>query len=94
MKLIPENRHLLVEPIEEKEEQESAFKILTPEDYEKPASPYVLCKILNIADNCSTVGVTIDDEVIIERRMLHKIDVSGKSFYLVLENYVYGRLYK
>ena len=92
MKLIPDNRHLLVEPVEEKQEESSEFKILTPDDYKKPESPYVLCKVLNIADNCSIAHLAIDDEVIVERRMLHKVDIRGKTFYLVLENYVYGRL--
>ena len=95
MKFIPENRHLLVEPLEEEElEENGAFKILTPDDYKKPESPYVLCKILNVADSCDKISVEIGDEAIVERRMLHKVEISGKSFYLVLENYVYGRLYR
>lgn len=94
MKFIPENRHLLVRPIEEKQEEESSFKILTPDDYKKPESPYVLCEVLNIADSCEKIRVDIGDEVAVERRMLHKVEISGESFYLVLENYIYGRLYR
>ena len=94
MKLIPENRHLLVEPIEEKEEKLEGVKILTPDDYKRPESPYVLCKVVNVADNCTTTEIAIDNEVIVERRMLHKVDISDKSFYLVLENYIYGRIHR
>ena len=94
MKLIPENRHLLVEPIEEKEEKLKGVKILTPDDYKRPESPYVLCKVVNVADNCTTTEIAIDNEVIVERRMLHKVDISDKSFYLVLENYIYGRIHR
>ena len=35
-----------------------------------------------------------EQEVIVERRMLHKVDICNESFYLVLENYIYGRLYR
>ena len=30
--------------------------------------------------------------IVVERRMLHKVDVEGETFYLVLENYVFGRI--
>jgi len=94
MKLIPENRHVLVELIEKESEEATPFKILTPDDYKEPLSPYALCKILNVADSCTSVDVAIDEEVIVERRMLHKVDICNESFYLVLENYIYGRLYR
>jgi len=94
MKFIPENRHLLVEPIDNNQEEENPFKILTPDDYRVPESPYVLCKILNIADNCEKNELEIGNRIVVERRMLHKIELSGKTFYLVLENYIYGRLYR
>ena len=94
MKFIPDNRHLLVRPIEKKEKEESAFKILTPDDYKEPESPYVVCEVLNIADTCSIAHLKIGDEIVVERRMLHKVDISDKTFYLVLENYIYGRLYR
>ena len=94
MKLIPENRHLLVEPVVEKQKKEtSVFNILTPDDYKEPESVYALCEVIDVASNCS-VSVSVGDAVVVERRMLHKVDLSGKTFYLVLENYVYGRLQK
>ena len=36
----PFNRHLLVEPLEE-EEEEAESVIVLPTDYEKPQSPYL-----------------------------------------------------
>jgi len=91
MKFKPQNRHLLVLPIEEKQE-ENNFKILTPVDYKKPESPYLLCEVLAVARDCKIKEFNLSDKVAIERRMLHKLDLSGETFYLVLENYVYGRL--
>lgn len=94
MKFKPYNRHFLVLPIEEEKQEKNNFKILTPDDYKKPESPYLLCEILDIATDCKMKGFKMGDMVVIERRMLHKVELSGKSFYLVLENYIYGRLIK
>ena len=90
----PKNRHLLVEVIEEEEEQRETggIEIYYPDGYEKPKSPYVICKILDIAPSCSIEGVDPGDEVLIERRMLNKLEIRGETFYLVLENYIYGRI--
>lgn len=88
MYLEPKNRHLLVLPIEEKNEKST---ILVPDDYKKPQSPYVTCDILGKADDC-TVTANIGDRVVIERRMLCEVKAMGETNYLVLENYVYGRL--
>ena len=85
----PKNRHLLVLPVECEEKKESL--IVLPEDYKKPESPYIICDILGKADDCS-LEVEVGDRVVIERRMLQEIKASGETNYLVLENYVYGRL--
>ena len=39
-----------------------------------------------------TVHKVTGDKIIIERRMLCSIDITEKPVYLVLENYVYGRI--
>jgi len=36
--------------------------------------------------------LSLNDVVLVERRMLHKVEISDYSFYLVLENYIYGRI--
>ena len=89
MYLEPKNRHLLVFPIDEEKENKSA--IILPEDYKQPQSPYVTCDILGIANNCE-LDVSIGDRIVIERRMLQEVKAGGETNYLVLENYVYGRL--
>jgi hypothetical protein len=94
MRFEPKNRHLLVEIIEEEEQKKAvgAIEIYYPEGYEAPKSPYVVCKILDIAPSCSVEGIGIEDQVLIERRMLNKLEIRGETFYLVLENYIYGRI--
>tara|TARA_B100000214_G_C23519222_1_gene424214 strand:+ start:65 stop:346 length:282 start_codon:yes stop_codon:yes gene_type:complete len=86
----PFNRHLLVEPLEE-EEEESESVIVLPTDYEKPKSQYLPAKVLDYSEDCS-IELTKGSTVVIERRMLHAIEVKDKTYYLVLENYIFGRL--
>ena len=86
----PFNRHLLIEPMEE-EEEETESVIVLPTEYEKPKSPYLVAKVLDYSKDCATI-LSKDNIVIVERRMLHTIEIKDKTYYLVLENYVFGRL--
>lgn len=90
MYLEPTNRHLLVLPIETKEEKERSLIVL-PDEYKVPEAPYVTCDVLGMAADCS-IQVSIGDSIVVERRMLQEIKAAGETNYLVLENYVYGRL--
>ena len=46
-----------------------------------------------IADDSKfSASLNINDTIVVERRMLNKIEFEGKTSYLVLENYVFGRL--
>ena len=90
----PFNRHLVVDVIEEQEKTDESLIVL-PSDYEKPQSPYVRAVVIEVASD-SKLGDWLEalDEVLVERRMLHKIELDDSTFYLVLENYVYGRIDK
>ena len=89
MYLEPKNRHLLVLPQGEEESEKSL--IVLPDDYKKPVSPYAVCDVLGKAEDCS-LKIKIGDKIVIERRMLQEVKAMGETNYLVLENYVYGRL--
>jgi len=89
MYLEPQNRHLLILPLEDKTPEESV--IILPQDYKEPESPYVMCDVLGVATDCK-LQIAIGDCVVVERRMLHEVKAMGVTNYLVLENYVYGRL--
>ena len=84
------NRHVLVELVEEEEETKESL-IALPQDYKKQESPYMVVKVLDKAEDCRTF-VEVCDKVVIERRMLIEIEIKGEKNYLVLENYIYGRL--
>lgn len=89
MTFIPMNRHLYVLPI--KEESEDQPMIVLPNDFQKPESPYVICDVLDIAEDCE-INVDIGDRIIVENRMLHQIFANDETIYIVLQNYVYGRI--
>ena len=92
MNFEPTNRHILVNPIEE-EQEESNSLIVLPDDYKKQESPYLACSVLAIASDSKLVdSIRQYDTIVIERRMLQKIVMNGTEIYLVLDNYVMGRL--
>ena len=94
MNFEPTNRHILVNPIEE-EQEESNSLIMLPDDYKKQESPYLACSVLAIASDSKLVdSIRQYDTIVIERRMLQKIAMNGTEIYLVLDNYVMGRFTK
>jgi len=86
----PFNRHVLIKPIE-KEEPKKESLIVLPTDYKKPESPHLIGEVLDFAVDIS-LPLSCGDKVIFEKRMLNKIQIDGKTYYLVLENYIYGRI--
>ena len=88
MYLEPHNRHLLVYPLKDNKEE---ISFVLPDEYKQPESPYIVCDILGIAEDCK-VSLQVGDRIVVERRMLCEVKAAGETNYLVLENYVYGRL--
>ena len=92
MNFKPFNRYILVEPIEEQKEEQSVAIVL-PENYTKPLSVYLKCRVLSVSRDSKLSSIlSKGDLIIIERRMLCNVDITEKPVYLVLENYVYGRI--
>jgi len=92
MSLIPENRHLLVYPVEESQESNyDKVQLLMPDDFKPPQSLHVVCEVVDIAKDSKFYGEIVD-RIVTERRMLQEINIEGETYYLVLENYVFGRL--
>ena len=92
MSLIPENRHLLVNPIEEPISQNhDRVQLLMPDDFKPPQSLHVVCEVVSIAKDSKFYGEIVD-RIVTERRMLQEIKIEGETYYLVLENYVFGRI--
>ena len=83
MSVIPVNRMLLLQPIEEEEHEAS---ILLPEDY-VAKSPFGEATVLSVADDCK-VKVSGGDNIIFDNSMLQEVSLNGQTHYLLLENYV------
>ena len=84
----PQNRHLLVEPyVEEKRET----SILLPEDYETKKEEYVVVNVKDRAPDCK-VSCSAGTLAVVQARMLEELVVQGKTYHLILENYVLGTL--
>ena len=86
----PFNRHILIKLIEKEEAKEESLVVL-PTDYKKPESPHQLGVVLETAGDCS-LPVSSGDTVVFEKRMINKIQIEEETYYLVLENYIYGRI--
>ncbi len=86
----PFNRHVLVRLEEEKEEKTESLIVL-PTDYKKPESPYQVGMVLNLSDDC-TIDLSVGDKIVFEKRTLQEIEILGIKHYLILENYIYGRI--
>ena len=92
MNFIPFNRHIVVDVIEDAHDTQDSLVVL-PTDYEKPQSPYVRALVIQVSDDSKFYKkLSLNDVILVERRMLHKVDISEYSFYLVLENYIYGSI--
>jgi len=92
MKIEPTNRHILIKPLEQKKQENDSIIVL-PDDYKKPESPYKICEVISVSyDSKFSNSLKSGDNIIVEQRMIQKIDVDKNEFYLVLENYVLGRI--
>ena len=90
MNFKPLNRHVLLHPVE-KEKEENKSTILVPDDYVQVKSPYETYSVLDMARDCEKVSNSdIGKHVVVNNSMVEEIKVNGETYYLLLENYVYG----
>lgn len=91
----PFNRHLLLEQCEVERQESSLDKpvssaILVPEGY-KPKPSHELYKVVDMAEDCNNVNkIKLMDRVVVNNSTVEEISINDKTFYLVLENYIYG----
>ena len=84
MKVMPKNRHLLVEPIEEDEAQETS--VLLPADYQKQKE-FVVAKVISVHDSVKE-EIKEGSLVVAEPNMIREVSLEGDSYYLLQANYV------
>ena len=92
MGLEPFNRHVLLHPTKKVEEDDKST-ILVPDDYVKVKSPYETYSVASVARDCEKVSNNdIGRSVVVNNSMVEEIKVHGETYYLLLENYVYGMI--
>ena len=88
MKFSPKNRYLLVQT---QKQEDAETGVLLPEGYTHRKDKYVTATVLDTATDCKDV-ITYGAQVVVDASMLEEVNVSGKTFEIVLENYVVGLL--
>ena len=90
MNFEPFNKHILLLPIEEEQNKEESLFVM-PDEYKPPKSPYMICEVLAMAEDC-TIFLRLGDKIVVERTTVQEIKAELETIYLVKENYVYGRI--
>lgn len=86
----PLNRHMLLHPVE-KVKEENKSTILVPDDYVQVKSPYETYSVVDVARDCEKMSDgDIGRQVVVNNSMVEELKVHGETYYLLLENYVYG----
>lgn len=84
MKILPKNKHILVEMVEEEEAEKP--HVLLPMDYQKQKD-YVVARVLSVHDSVKN-EIQEGSLVIAEPNMIREITLEGDTHYLLQANYV------
>ena len=90
MQFTPQNRHILVGMLEEetRDIEGSKSSFILPDDYERPKSEYVKVSVLD----CTATELDLGHYVVVNRCMIQEVAIDGKTYHLVLDNYVLASL--
>jgi co-chaperonin GroES (HSP10) len=92
MNFEPLNRHLLLSKLKE-EEEEKKSTILVPDDYSVVKSRHETYGVVAVARDCEKVPRDyVGQKVLVNNAMVEEVNIKGKTYYLMLENHVYGIL--
>jgi len=84
MNILPKNKHILIEPMTEEEQEQPA--VLLPSDYQKKAE-YVVAKVLKVHDSVKS-EISEGSLVVAEPNMVREVSIDGDTHYLLQANYV------
>ena len=82
--LTPVNRHLVVDPILE---QRSESGVLVPSDYRANVSSHMLATLIRAPENSIFKNGI---KILVPSHLVEEIVISGKKYFIVLENHVVG----
>ena len=94
----PVNRHLLVVPHLQQEDNKTETGVLLPESFQQEnEETYIEATVVDVAEDCSSQfrhlkyeNINHNNKVIIDKTMLETISLKDRKFHLILENYVVG----
>jgi co-chaperonin GroES (HSP10) len=93
MRFEPFNRHIVLKPIETETKEEKST-ILVPDNYVQNKTPYETYKVIEVSRDCEKMSdIHIGRHVVVNNGMVEEIKVREATYYLLLENYVYGVFY-
>tara|TARA_R110000737_G_scaffold205004_3_gene223713 strand:- start:1496 stop:1810 length:315 start_codon:yes stop_codon:yes gene_type:complete len=85
--IVPVNRHLLIELVENREEKPD-HGILLPEDYAPKQSEHAVVNILDWAEDVKIQPIETGLRAIVDRSMIKELKYYDQTIHLILENYV------
>ena len=94
MNFRPQNRYILVQTQAQEDAENTG--VLLPEGYSLPKDKYVMATVLDSAEDCKREAVyggalyKEGTKVVVDASMVENVSVSGKTYEIVLENYVVG----
>ena len=88
MNFHPKNRYLLVQT---QKQEDADTGVLLPEGYALPKDKYVAATVLGAAEDCKE-QLSTGTKVVVDASMLEEVCLSGKTYEIVLENYIVGLL--
>jgi co-chaperonin GroES (HSP10) len=89
--MIPLNRFLLVNVIEEEEEKQTAFYL--PEDVVVTSKkPHEVVEVVDVSTESKFYDKLLTgDKIVVEGHMLTKVDLFGETAHLIEDNYILGK---
>jgi co-chaperonin GroES (HSP10) len=84
MNVLPKNKHILIELVEEEEQDKPT--VLLPADYQKKKD-YVVAKVLSVHDSVKE-EIQEGSLVVAEPNMVRQVTLDGQTHYLLQANYV------
>lgn len=91
MRLIPVNRQLLVEPVEEK----LSDLIEIPDSAREELSPFTIVNLLDCAEDCEKItplGECDGIRLVVQTHGIETVKTLRETFHIVSENFVVGIL--
>ena len=88
---LPKNRRLLISSIKPEEKTETG--VLLPTNYSQATNKHTMVEVLSVSSDCAIFNpYNKGFYAVVDTHMIETIEIAGKSYETILENYVIGTL--